>query len=1139
MNEAEIARYLELGRENARIMELAADHCRDMRFVEIGGRGMLEEESGLPLNMRRVECPVAIGNTAGMRLDHVTFGFYADHCGGCDLRKPTGRIPNLETEVRTRQQEAEAQRAERAERLRLQGVERAVRVERRRSLRATADPATVGILDDLDLLEVDPTVDVDADATAAARRRLTTVAGRAADRFDERVIDELFDAVESVGVTQLLESLRHLTSRRPELAHRLVTTALSALRSFPTLEAGRCLTDYPDLVDAASIDDAVIWAVVVLAGAKTPEDHHFSGPTPVVQANDPGPLRVLADLCPDKLVARLGGMLPRPAVTGIIVNPAHQPPLVSDVDRRAAAGAVEHLASAHLELAVQLLPALAVSLSVPPEDSYDPATVGAVERAIARMFIAAPVRIAGLLEDAGRYAAEATRDGLVGSVRHALEMVDTEYFHRRPHDPVVTPEEEAVVTEWAFVFLLGRTDESWGAKVTFSAADAIEQVGRWHRDALAGRMDATLGAFVTLTRHRLTTRNSVLTSAAVPDPLAGLEAFSREHSLYQSAQRLLRAVESASSTDPLAVCATITALITSERDSDLGAEVVCPLLATLGEIGRSHGNQPGVIQAILPTLHTYLVDADPGPRAEALEAWTAIGGTHALPSTVADLLPALVLDTHVVMIDAVLKAACRLIWPDQESRIRLIVHAANVMKGINVSKHLDTFLTSLSALRRHVPNLAALAELEKEALTRVPELEGYQATKVIEQPWQPGARVAPELAVLWLMLAPQSTYGFRQHDEAEKALNGLLDCGVGLLGLPAANIIEVGVAHSPESHQGSVEYAEVLARAERRTDALALLEGALTRIPHEPARSAQRAMVALACAVGRLQVTLEPASPVDADVRTAVDEIGAAISTCLSRAEDDAGWLQPYAKDAAVRAAIICTVLDIPIPAKVAAGIADTPAGQQLASSDNPAGSGRAVQGARAAAPRPGSCPPARRKIRRDSDIRRSRHHRATTRRCRTPARRRERRPERRYHAGSSAPDRNSTPHRRHRPERIPGRRSAPRAREPSGPRSRQIPTRPHPSTWARFSPQWPVSRRRCCSSAHLNPNTPPGRGRRPLIPSPIARRSLLPWCRSTTHSSPGPPSSTRPSPTLCLCKYRPTRGQRGSNGWTPSSSAP
>jgi hypothetical protein len=936
LDEAEFARHLELGHENARIIELARNHCRHMRFVEVGGRGMLEEESGLPLNMRRVQCPVTIGDTAGMRLDQVTFEFYSANCVGCKLRNPTGRLPNLETEALARRQQAEAAEAERAEDLRIRGVARTRRVERRRSLRATADPATASILDDLDVLDPHPAVDVDADAEAAARRRLTTVASRAPERFDNHVIDELFDAVDGVPLAELLEPLRHLTSRRPELAERLVAAALEVLRSGPSLEAGRCLTDHRDLMDTAEVDDAVMWSVVALAGSKIHGDQDFSGPTPLVHANDPGPLRLVADLCPEKLLAKLRGMLPRPALRDIVINPAHQPRRVSDFDRRAAAGAVEHLASTHLELAVQLLPNVVISLGVSPEDNYDPGTVGAARRALARMFIAAPNRIASALEDAGRHASDETRDDLVASVRYALDMVDIDYIHRRAHDPVTTPEQAAAVNDAAFTFLLARTDESWGHEVTFSAAESIERMGRWHGDALGGRLDATLGAFVTLTRRRLTETNSVLISTGVPDPLAGLEAFSREHSLYQAGRRLLSAIESASFTDPLAVCETIRALISNERDSDLGPEIVYQLLATLGEVGRRHGNQSGVLQAILPTLHTYLVDADPGSRAAALEAWTAIGGIHALPSTVADLLPGLVSDTYVVVINAVIEAARRLTWADHESRHRLALHAATVAEHINVAEYFDTFLTSLSALRRHAPSLAVLADLEKKALARVPELPWYQTTKVTDQPWQPDARVAPELAALWLALAPGRTHGLRQGDEADEALNGLLDCGAGLLGLPAADVIRVGAAHSPESSYGSMEYAEVLARAERRIDAVALLESALTRIPDEPARSAQRALVALAAAVGNLHVALAPEEYGDADVRRTVNDVGAAIGICLGHSDVDLQWLRPFMRAAAVRTAVVCTLLNISTPAEVTAVLADAPDDQASTDSAEP-----------------------------------------------------------------------------------------------------------------------------------------------------------------------------------------------------------
>jgi hypothetical protein len=422
-----------------------------------------------------------------------------------------------------------------------------------------------------------------------------------------------------------------------------------------------------------------------------------------------------------------------------------------------------------------------------------------------------------------------------------------------------------------------------------------------------------------LIRRSNATQTSVLTSTAPADPMAGLESWSRRHSLYQSARRLLGAVESASKDDPLSVCRTVTAVIASERDSDLGTEVVAPLLATLGEVGHRHGSQPGVIQAILPTLHTYLVDPDPGLRAAALRAWTSIGASHALPSTVVDLLPALLGDAHLVVADAVLEAARRLAWTDQDARLRLAAHAVLVMEGVDVSDHLETFLASLSALRRHVSKLDSVAALEKKALARVPALESYQASKLTDQPWQPDARVAPELAVLWLTVAPDSTYGIRQGDEAEKVLNGLLDCGAGLLGVPAEDIIDCGARHAPESHYGPMEYAEVLARAERRGDAVALLESALARIPDEPARSAQRSFTTLALAVARLHMTLDvryhaSTKAHQSVIRVAVDEVATAIGACLGQAEDDQRWLRPFARAAAVRAAIVCDLVDVPVP---------------------------------------------------------------------------------------------------------------------------------------------------------------------------------------------------------------------------------
>lgn len=893
-----------------------------MRFVEAGGHGMLEEIYGLPLNARRVECPIAIGNTSGMRLDLEALDFYHEHCIGCAHRDPTGVLPNLESEALARQEQAAIESAARAADLHDRSAARTARVERRRSLRAAADPAAAGILDDLDVLDWDPVEDVDPGAIEAARRRLTTVANRAPDRFAVEVVDELFDAVHIAGLVEVLEPLRHLVRSRPELAERLVATALGVLRRGPSLEAGRCLTDHPSLFDATDADDAVISSIITLAGSKTPDDHHFSGPVPLVSANDPGPLRVAAECCPDKVRSRLVEMLPRPASRSIIVGPEHRANAVSDLDRRSAAGAIERLAATHIDLTMGLLPNLAVSLDVPPEDSYDTGTMASAKRAIARMFVAAPDRVSALVQDTGRYASQRARDGLVDSVRIALDMVDMDYVHRRSEDPVTTDEEASAVVQAAFAFLVSRTDGSWGDSVAFSAAETIEQMGRRDGD-LADRVDAILGAFVSLTRLRDVDQGSVLTSTQSPTPLAGLEAWGRKNTLYQAARRLLNAVEHAAASDPVAVCRTIAALIVGERDNDLGVDVVDPLLEALGAIGRRYGDQPGVLQAILPTLSTYLVDVEPGPRSAALRAWTMIGASHDVPSTVEDLLPAFVSDPYLVVVTAVLDAACRLPWPNLESRTRLALHAMTVMEGIDISAgNLDIFIKSLAALRHHVPDMAALANLEKKALARIPRLEWYEAEKVVDQPWQADSRVATDLARLWLGLAPQRTYGLRQGDEAEEALNGLLDCGAGLLGLDDG-IVDVGARHSPESHFGSLEYAEVLCRAERRSDALMLLEKALSLIPDQPARNAQRALIGLGVAVARLNVAVDEGLSAVGTIREAIDRVATAISTCEQQADSaEKEWLAPLTQAVAVRAAVVCALLDSAVPTVVADALA-------------------------------------------------------------------------------------------------------------------------------------------------------------------------------------------------------------------------
>ena len=52
---------VEMGRRNQETIELARRHCIHMEFREweLGGRGMVEAVTGLPINTRRVHCAYA------------------------------------------------------------------------------------------------------------------------------------------------------------------------------------------------------------------------------------------------------------------------------------------------------------------------------------------------------------------------------------------------------------------------------------------------------------------------------------------------------------------------------------------------------------------------------------------------------------------------------------------------------------------------------------------------------------------------------------------------------------------------------------------------------------------------------------------------------------------------------------------------------------------------------------------------------------------------------------------------------------------------------------------------------------------------------------------------------------------------
>ncbi len=326
---------------------------------------------------------------AGMNLDWLASDFYDQHCVGCQRRRPTGEVPNLASVMQERKAHAAAAaEAERQATMR-RHHEWEQRMERRRAAAAGADPAMAGALADIAVTDQEPGAPVDHDAIRDALGRLTALADRAPDTFTSTVVGVAVQLVEDIGVTCLLGPLRHLARRRADLRPVVLPAALSALRTGPVVEGGRCIADLSGLLDSANLDQAMIRSLIILAGE--PEDGlPFRRPTGSA-AQDPSGLRAAADAAPQMVIAVVRDMLPPPARRSTLMLPpgtggrAEDNP-AADFGRICAANAICALALTHPAVASQMTETLITSLGASyGGDYFDDQPAVSVQHALATM----------------------------------------------------------------------------------------------------------------------------------------------------------------------------------------------------------------------------------------------------------------------------------------------------------------------------------------------------------------------------------------------------------------------------------------------------------------------------------------------------------------------------------------------------------------------------------------------------------------------------------------------------------------------------------------------------------------------------------------------------------------------------------
>jgi hypothetical protein len=662
------------------------------------------------------------------------------------------------------------------------------------------------------------------------------------------VIDLAVQLVEQAGIV-LLGPLRHLARHRGDVAKRVLGAALASLDGGPVVEAGRCIADQIGMGDVSGISAAAVRSLIMLAGA--PEDQPPISRYRDATVRDASGLRAVADAVPEVVTQALREMLPPPARRSVLavppgtgMPPGH--PEVSDLDRISAANAAQGLARTHPDIACAVAGALVLNLGVDSSDPYDRQPVASVQHALAAMLAMQVGDIGERIERAGRNAGGELRDRLFGVLQAAARLLDPDDRWRKPGDPLPDDYPRRAIFDQLTAASLARATGDWGDRTRFVACELVSDLTRIDPHWALGHVSGFLGAFLTVIEALDITPATPLIVAGGPPPHErAAESSIRQTSIDSAARHLLNAVASGATARPLTVLRAVNDLITDERDTDRGPQAVRRLLPVLGRIGRRHGAAPGVLAEILPVLHTYMVDREPGLRSAALRAWAAIGLDHDLPSSVADLLPALLADRKVIVARAVLAAVGSLDWSDAD-RDRLFAFAYSICLTADADRHgplLKDSMAALDVLAEGSERLQAIGEAL--ILRRAADLDRYDLRDVLERDWSSTAAHSAEMAVLRLRQARDPEINDRINYRGDKHLCALLDCGPGLAVLPADDLISAAAELAPGSLIGCAEYAEVAWRAGRPGDAAAVMRAIAQVIPAQPAYDSHRAITQL------------------------------------------------------------------------------------------------------------------------------------------------------------------------------------------------------------------------------------------------------------------------------------------------------
>lgn len=252
----DINRAVEAGKKNQATIGLVRNWCRHAGIRKMGGVGIIEQQTGLPIGHHAMACEFAANPGMGTwDLTESVLDFYDRNCAPCVKREPVG-FPNISTLIDRRDAAVASSRKQDVQLAAEAAARRAQRQEVRAALRSQLDPLSAPLIDAI--------AELDSSGPRKDALTLLEAARLAPETFTPSIIEYCFDLLEQ-RQSWFYETGLNLLFKLGVDPERLVRNAATGLQHYEGVLPGSAIIEaHAGLLDANQVQ-AMLPALAALA----------------------------------------------------------------------------------------------------------------------------------------------------------------------------------------------------------------------------------------------------------------------------------------------------------------------------------------------------------------------------------------------------------------------------------------------------------------------------------------------------------------------------------------------------------------------------------------------------------------------------------------------------------------------------------------------------------------------------------------------------------------------------------------------------------------------------------------------------------------------------------------------------------